>query len=53
LKPREAHLARLSSIAVAHRLDEELATVDERTASLSADEFMAVRVSGQCEAPRR
>lgn len=43
----EAHFARLSSIAVAHRLDEELATVDERTASLSADEFMVVRVSGQ------
>lgn len=43
----EANLARLSSIAVAHRLDEELATVDERTASLSADEFMVVRASGR------
>lgn len=43
----EANLARLSSIAVAHRLDEELANVDQRTASLSADEFIVVRVSGQ------
>jgi cardiolipin synthase len=42
----EANVARLSTIAV-RGLDEELATVDARTASMRADEFMVVRVSGQ------
>lgn len=42
----EANIARLSSIAV-RDLDEELATVDDRTASVRGDEFMVVRVSGQ------
>ncbi len=42
----EANLARLSSTAV-RRLDEELATVDHRTASMRDNEFMVVRVSGQ------
>lgn len=42
----EANIARLSAVSV-HRLDEELATVDDRTVSVRADEFMLVKVSGQ------